>query len=475
MINLIDYGYVPTMLPPDADGIPARVTAAHKERYELVCEQGRAFGKLKASRYHTEDFPRFREPEPYPTAGDFVLIQYNPCGDSRIVKTLCRKSFFSRRDPAPGRGEQAVAANFDDVFLLTSLNQDFNLRRIERYLTLAWQSGGVPSVILTKADLADDFTEPVRALEKLAPGVGVFAVSAKTGYGLDALSAYLKPRKTIAFLGSSGVGKSSLVNALAGEDIMGVDGIRESDGKGRHTTTHRQLILLKSGVMVIDTPGMRELGMWDVSAGLGEAFADVEQYFGKCRFSDCRHQSEPGCAVKAAIASGRLSRERWESYQNLKREARFSDDKEEAFSGKREREKEIAKLQKQLKKPDYRGTACAESFTCKVCGAFVVPEGAGSGHRNHCPHCLSSVHVDSKPGDRASLCKGIMDPIGVWVRKNGEWAIIHRCRSCGALRSNRIAADDNPALLLSIAVKPLAMPPFPLGQLEQDVGKAHEK
>jgi ribosome biogenesis GTPase len=132
-----------------------------------------------------------------------------------------------------------------------------------------------------------------------------------------------------------------------------------------------------------------------------------------------------------------------------------------------QRHKGIAKLQKHNKKVDYRHTACAESFTCKICGTFVVPEGAGSQHRNHCPKCLSSIHVDSEPGDRASLCKGIMDPIGVWVRKNGEWAIIHHCRLCGMLSSNRIAADDNPTLLMSIAVKPLATPPFPLGQLER--------
>lgn len=165
--------------------------------------------------------------------------------------------------------------------------------------------------------------------------------------------------------------------------------------------------------------------------------------------------------------SGELPRERWESYLQLKREAKFSDDKAGYLYGKQQRHRDIVKFQKQNKKADYRHTACAESFTCKICGTFIVPEGAGSQHRNHCPKCLSSVHVDNEPGDRASLCKGIMDPIGVWVRKNGEWAIIHRCRLCGVLSSNRIAADDNPTLLMSIAVKPLATPPFPLGQLER--------
>ena len=460
-MNLTNYGFMSDMAPEKLSGTPARITAVHKERYELVCEYGACFGRLKAGVYYG------REAENFPTTGDFVLINYNSGGDSQIIKTLPRKTFFSRRDPTPGRGEQAVAANFDYVFIMQSLNHDFNSKRLERYLTLAWQSGAMPVVILTKADLMSDSSSHIRAAEKTAAGVDVFAVSAKTGLGLDDLSGYLKPGKTLVFLGSSGVGKSSLVNALAGEEIMAVNEIREDDGRGRHTTTHRQLIMLKSGVAIIDTPGMRELGMWDVSTGLGDAFSDVEQYLGRCKFSDCRHQNEPGCAVKAAIENGELSMERWESYVRLKKEARYSDDKAGALREKWKRNKEISKSQKQIQKADYRHTACTESFTCNVCGALVVPEGSGSQHRNHCPNCLSSVHVDNEPGDRASLCKGIMDPIGVWVRKNGEWAIIHRCRSCGALSSNRIAADDNPALLMSIAVKPLATPPFPLGKLEQ--------
>jgi ribosome biogenesis GTPase len=465
------------MIHEASSGLPARITAVHRDRYELISQHGEGFGRLKAGVYRDDGMKEKEPPADFPTTGDFVLIEYNPSGDSRIIQTLPRKSKFARNDFSGHAAgyvktirEQTVAANFDYVFILQSLNHDLNIKRLERYLTLAWQSGAVPVVVLTKADLAADYAGQIRATQKVARGVGVYPVSAKTGFGLDKLSDYLKPRKTIVFLGSSGVGKSSLVNALAHEELMTVKEIREDDSRGRHTTTHRQLLMLPGGVMVIDTPGMRELGMWDVTSGLGEAFDDVEQFLGQCRFSDCTHRTEPGCAVKAALMSGVLSRERWDSYQKLKEEARFVENKAGALQEKQQRFKEIAKNQKQLQKTDYRQEACTESFTCKVCGTLAVPEDAGSRHRNHCPKCLSSIHVDNEPGDRASLCNGIMDPIGVWVRKNGEWAVIHRCRICGTLSSNRIAADDNPTLLMSIAVKPLAAPPFPLSQLEQQFG-----
>lgn len=344
MIDLVDYGWTPTMLPECAEGIPARVTAAHRERYEIICEHGTIYGKLKTSIYYVQG-------EEFPTVGDFILLQYEPAGDSLIIKTLPRKSFFSRRLAGTVQGEQAVAANFDTVLVTTSLNKDFNIHRLERYLTLAWQSGATPAVVLTKADLADDCGAIIRAAEEIAVGVDVIAVSAVTGQGLDRLFEYLQPGKTAVFLGSSGVGKSSLVNALAGEKLMDVNAIRENDNRGRHTTTHRQLFMLPFGAMVIDTPGMRELGMWDVSSGLGEAFPDVDKVLARgCRFTDCSHLTEPGCSVKAAVKSGELAAERWERYLKLRHEAKYVSDRAGFMRERGELHKSISKRIKNMKK-----------------------------------------------------------------------------------------------------------------------------
>lgn len=341
-MNIKDYGYEPKK-EDNIKGTPARVTAVHKERYDIVCEHGELHARLKTGVYFNDCT------EEFPTTGDFVTIEYNPDGDSIITSTLTRRTFFSRRDPTPGRGEQAVAANFDYVFIMQSLNHDFNEKRLERYVTLARQSAAEPVIILTKADLVESYEEQMNRALQLGAGTPVFAVSAITRFGLDSLSGYLKAGKTIVFLGSSGIGKSSLVNALAGEELMSVNTIREDDSKGRHTTTHRQLIMLKNGVLIIDTPGMRELGMWDVTEGLPDAFPDVAGLLGRCRFSDCRHKNESGCAVREAIDSGALSEARWESYLKLKNEAKYSDDKSSLRRSKQEWQKSIAKKSKSMK------------------------------------------------------------------------------------------------------------------------------
>ena len=337
-MNINEWGNVPNY--ENLPGIPARVTAQHKERYEIFCAYGITHARLKASAYYAGTAL-------FPTVGDFVMINHVENGDSQIIATLPRRTFFSRREPGPIPRDQAVAANFDYVFIMQSLNQDFNPKRLERYLTLGWQSGATPVILLTKADLADDYWDYLMQVERVATGVNTHVVSAHMGQGLSRLNAYLQPGKTVVFLGSSGVGKSSLVNALAGEEIMAVSAIREDDSKGRHTTTHRQMIRLSSGVMIIDTPGMRELGMWDVSEGLNDAFADVEAFLGKCRFSDCRHEGEPGCAIRAAMDAGELDVQRWESYRKLKEEAV---DKAEMLRRKNEWSKGVAKFTRQRNK-----------------------------------------------------------------------------------------------------------------------------
>lgn len=344
MIDLKQYGYTETGIALPDGTLPARVTAVHKERFELIASPGTMHGRLKTGSYYGTGA------ETFPTVGDFVHIRPTDGGDAQIVKTLPRKSVFIRRDPNPNAGEQAVAANMDYVFIMSSLNQDFNLNRIERYLVLGRKSGATPVVVLTKADLSSDADMQVAAVQAIAGSADVHAISVRSGIGMDAINSYLVPGKTVVFLGMSGVGKSSLLNALMGTDVMDVSDIREDDSRGRHTTTRRQLIMLPSGAMVIDTPGMRTLGMWDASDGLSETFSDIEELLRSCRFSDCRHDTEPGCAIREAIDNGTLTAKRWENYKSLKREALYADDKAAAMRDKWERNKHIARWSRNMKK-----------------------------------------------------------------------------------------------------------------------------
>lgn len=322
----------------DSPYIPARVMATHRNSYNLVCAHGDVKGVLKASVYHRDNYI-----EPFPTTGDFVLIQYNPMGDSIIVETLPRKSYFSRQDPDPNKGEQMVATNFDYVFIVSSLNKDFNINRIERYITLSWQSGATPVIVLTKVDLIEDYSKELKDLQQIAFGVDILPISSYTGEGIEEVRAYMSPGSTTVLLGSSGVGKSTLVNAIAGEEIMKTSAIREDDARGRHTTTHRQLIMLPSGAMVIDTPGMRELAMWDVEDGLAEAYEDIEELKLQCKFSNCHHDTEPGCAIKRAIEDGSLSEKRWQNYLTMQRESRYSQDKKKYLQDMSKQWKKITK------------------------------------------------------------------------------------------------------------------------------------
>ena len=344
MTNLLHYGFPEALLPGDGPALPARVTAVYKERYQLITQYGQRYGRLKTKEY------LYTGGEDFPTTGDYVLALPAPdpesegAGDWQIVKTLPRKSFFARMDSWHGTA-QAVAANMDVVFAVQSLNENFNLKRLERYLTLAWNSGAQPVVVLTKADLPGDHSAMLAQAQATAGEAPVMALSSKTGQGMEQLEPYLAPGVTAAFLGSSGVGKSSLINRLAGEEAMAVSGVRERDSMGRHTTTHRQLLRLNSGVLVIDTPGMRELGMWDADQGLSAAFPDVERFLGRCRFHDCRHEQEPGCAVRAALESGELSPERWKNYKQLAMESSASQRKKRGQASKA-----LAKNQRQAGK-----------------------------------------------------------------------------------------------------------------------------
>jgi ribosome biogenesis GTPase len=310
-------GHTTDFDPHAADGlVPARVAAQHRGAYVLFSELGElragTAGRLEHEAAGAGDLP---------AVGDWVAVTVRVEERAATIRhVLPRRTKFSRKVAMHASEEQVLAANVDTVFLLMSLNADYNLRRLERYLATAWDSGAQPVVVLTKTDLCHDVPERVVEVESVAFGVPVHAISNLTGDGLELVRAHLAPGRTVALLGSSGVGKSTLVNTLAGEELLATGAIREDDDEGRHTTRHRQLVVLPGGGLVLDTPGLRELQLWDVGEGVGETFSDIEELAARCRFSDCAHRHEPGCAVKAAIDDGTLPFARWASYKKLQRE-----------------------------------------------------------------------------------------------------------------------------------------------------------
>ena len=297
---------------------PARIVAEHRERYVLGGEDGERSAVLAGRVRHEADTR-----EDLPAVGDWVGAWPGSGDGTAVVRFVVpRRSAFIRKTAGDTTSAQVVAANVDVALIAAALGGDLNARRLERYLTLAWESGALPIVVLTKCDLGGNVAASVAEMSIAAPGVEVLAVSAVTGDGIDALAAHLFPGRTAVLLGSSGVGKSTLVNRLLGVDRQRTATIGD-DGRGRHTTTHRELVRLANGSLLIDTPGMRELQLWTADDGLGSAFADVEELATQCRFSDCEHDSEPECAVRDAVGQGTLPAGRLESWHRLRRELAY--------------------------------------------------------------------------------------------------------------------------------------------------------
>jgi ribosome biogenesis GTPase len=288
---------------------PGRVVVQHRGLWEVVTAQDDALVEITGRLRHEAASGEL------PVVGDWVALR-----DGLIDVVLPRSSKFSRKTPWTQVSEQVLVANVDVAFLVMGLDElDFNMRRLERYLTTAWEGGATPVIVLNKTDLAENLEAQLAETEQVAFGVPVHAVSAETGEGIMELKRHFAGNRTVALLGSSGVGKSSIINLLLGEERFRIGDVR-SDGRGRHTTSHRELVAVPGGGVIIDTPGLRELQLWETDGGLDQTFVDVADLIAQCRFADCRHKTEPDCAIKAALSDGSLSTERWESYQKLQRE-----------------------------------------------------------------------------------------------------------------------------------------------------------
>jgi ribosome biogenesis GTPase len=293
----------------------ARVIVEHKDSFRVTAESSEMLAEV-SGRMRFQAATR----EEFPAVGDWVAIKETATHDYAVIQAILpRTSKFSRKVAGGTTDEQIVATNVDTVFLVNSLNQDFNINRLERYLVTAWESGANPVVVLSKADQCEAYVmeRKMKRVEAIAPGVPIHALSAVTMEGFDSLAPYLVEGQTVALVGSSGVGKSTIINILMGEDVQKVKEIREDDSRGRHTTTHRELFMLPSGGVIIDTPGMRELHLWSANTGMAKAFEDIKELAAQCYFNDCQHRKEPGCAVQLAIEEGCLTPNRLANYRNL--------------------------------------------------------------------------------------------------------------------------------------------------------------
>jgi ribosome biogenesis GTPase len=327
--------------------LPARVSSDQRHLYTIICEHGELIAEVSGK------FRLEAARADFPVVGDWVAVapRYEE-GAATIHAVLPRASLISRRSPGEKTEQQVVAANVDTVVIVSGLDHDFNIRRLERYLILAWNSGAIPVIVLNKADICEEPAERQAEVEAIAPGVAVIATSATRRDGLAGLHSRLAPGKTAVFLGSSGAGKSTLINALLGEERQETGAVREDDSRGRHTTSRRELVLLPGGAILVDNPGMREVGLWGGEEDVAGSFSDVESLAAGCRFSDCRHLREPGCAVRQALRDGTLHEDRFRGYLKLRRELAYveAQQNERLRQERKQRWRQIGKLQKSFRK-----------------------------------------------------------------------------------------------------------------------------
>src|SRR6266568_4959490 len=300
------------------NAVPARVIAQQRRFWRVAGDFGEGWAEAAGRLRDAADGGA-----EWPAVGDWVAVELHDASAAVIREVLPRRTQFVRKSPGKQIEEQVIAANVDTALLVSALDGDFNPRRVERYLAQCWESGARPVIVLNKADTCEDARDRAAEMEKIAIGMEVCVVSAKTGQGFGELEEFLRPGSTLVLLGSSGVGKSTIANRLLGQMVQEVQPVRESDSRGRHTTTSREIFMLPGAALLIDTPGLREMQLWDAEQGVAQTFADIDALAAQCRFGDCRHEGEPGCAVQAALSAGTLDPARLENRRKLLREQEF--------------------------------------------------------------------------------------------------------------------------------------------------------